>query len=413
LGTPIPRIAGSILADIVPEFRNSIYQARNGNVSTLEWISHQDQISGVFEITFMPDNGRGGVIGLMMDITEKARAESRMKRQSDLLAGMAENLPIVVGRIGKDGKIREIHGAGLKRIKVEHHEMIGVNPSSFYPLWQERLRQLEESEMISFAVGGHLDEQPWHCEAYLFKETPPLEGILFFALDQTGQRDVERKVLDAMEFERQRIGRDLHDGLGQQLTGISCLAQSLSEKLDHLPELGREAEHIVNRVLEAIEQARGLARGLCPVQIETMGLASALEDLAYTVERVHGKVCVFEGDNEAELENHDIAIHLFRIAQEAVHNAIKHSDCKKISILLNINEENGLMIIEDDGKGLSKESQKAPCLGFSSLCHRASLIGGTVTIGDGVPKGLKIECSFPIHHNPEINSYAKFQTAEP
>jgi len=322
---------------------------------------------------------------------------------------MAEHLPIMLGRLDKDGKITEIHGMGLKRLNVTDQEITSLDPSVFYPYWRERIRQLGETEMISFGVGGHLNDQPWNFEAYLFKETPPLQGILFFALDLTGQRDVERKVLDAMESERQRIGMDLHDGLGQQLTGISCLAQSLAEKLDRLPELSYEAAHIVKRITEAIEQARGLARGLCPVQIETMGLASALADLAYTVERVHGKRCTFEGDNEAELEDHEVAIHLYRIAQEAVHNAIKHSGCKKIRITLKIGSQNGVMTIEDDGKGLPSASKKTLSLGFSSLGHRASLIRGTVSIHDGTSKGLQLECNFPIRSITENNDHAKFQ----
>lgn len=171
--------------------------------------------------------------------------------------------------------------------------------------------------------------------------------------------------------------------------------------------MSQEADHIVNRVTEAIEQARGLARGLCPVQIETMGLASALADLAYTVERVHRRNCTFEGDNEAELDDHDVAVHLYRIAQEAVHNAIKHSDCDKIRITLKIGEENGFMMIEDDGKGLGKESQKAPALGLSSLYHRASLIGGTVSIRERSARGLQVECNFPIRLTQENNHHAK------
>lgn len=412
LGMPITKISGSPLAEIVPEFKNSILQAQAGKVAPMEWISHDGQVTSVFEITFLPEpRGGGGVIGLMMDVTKKARAESQVKRQSDLLASMAEHLPIMIGRLDKDGRITEIHGLGLKRLKMEPQEITSVDPSQFYPFWRERLRQLGEAEMISFGVGGHLDDQPWNFEAYLFKENPPLQGILFFALDLTGQRDVERKVLDAMESERQRIGMDLHDGLGQQLTGISCLAQSLAEKLDDLPQLSNEAGHIVNRITEAIEQARGLARGLCPVQIETMGLASALADLAYTVERVHGKHCTFEGDNEAELQDHEVAVHLYRIAQEAVHNAIKHSGCEKIRITLKIGQVNGLMTIEDDGKGLPSEMKHTPSIGMSSLGHRASLIRGTVSIHDGTSKGLQLECNFPIRTTTENNGHAKYQKA--
>lgn len=194
-GMPLQQMGDVPLGKIVPGFKKAIQDAQEGSVVPLEWISHEGETTSVFEVTFLPDSGgAGGVIGFMMDVTEKARAESRVKRQSDLLASMAENLPIMIGRLDQEGKIREIQGMGLKRLKIKPHRIIGLDPSPFYPLWHDRLSQLRKSEMISFAVGGHTAEDAWNFEVYLFKENPPLQGTLFFALDLTGQRDVERKV---------------------------------------------------------------------------------------------------------------------------------------------------------------------------------------------------------------------------
>src|SRR5215212_8292851 len=170
-------------------------------------------------------------------------------------------------------------------------------------------------------------------------------------IDITQRRLVERELLRVSDAEKNRIGSDLHDGLGQYLTGISCLSAALRDKLQ--TQGRKEAEDaatISSLVQEAIAQTRALARGLCPVQLETSGLETALEDLTFQVQRMHGLECQFEPRGTIDVDT-SVALHLYRIAQEAINNAIKHASAKRITVTADFSQETKLLVIEDDGCG--------------------------------------------------------------
>ena len=143
-----------------------------------------------------------------------------------------------------------------------------------------------------------------------------------------------------------------------------------------------------------VPQARALARGLCPVQLETSGLATALEDLTSQVQRLHGIECAFESLGDGDTCETSVALHLYRIAQEAITNAIKHASARRIAVTLDFARPNKLLAIEDDGCGFDPHSAHGPSSGMSLMPYRAAMIGGTLTVTSQPNAGTRIECRF-------------------
>ena len=219
-------------------------------------------------------------------------------------------------------------------------------------------------------------------------------GRVWFFRDVTDRRRLEKELLEAGERERQRIGQDLHDDLCQQLTGISCLARVLRQRLAaRSHEEAAEAARILDLVQKATACCRDLSKGLQPVTLEADGLVSSLQDLCSRVEEIFGVPCTFRGD-AAALTWPDAAVptHLYRIAQEAITNAVKHASAKNISVDLICAGDRLILAVEDDGVGIP-QVLSGDGLGLQSMDHRARIVGGTLSIERGTDGGTTVSCS--------------------
>ena len=217
---------------------------------------------------------------------------------------------------------------------------------------------------------------------------------------------LEKEILRVSEREQRRIGHDLHDTLCQHLTGTALAGQVVAERLAarSLPEAA-EAGKVVELVEEGIDLARSLARGLYPVEMEAEGLMAAFQELAENITKGTKVLCVFERNTPVLVHDDVAATHLYRIAQEAVRNAIRHGKAKRIDIALS--ERHGLveLSIEDDGLGLPEPGQATEGLGIRIMAHRAAMIGGTFSIEPAPAGGTIVTCSFP--QRPATNTGAK------
>jgi PAS domain S-box-containing protein len=215
------------------------------------------------------------------------------------------------------------------------------------------------------------------------------------AIDITENKRLEREVQEISEREKRRIGQDLHDGLGQYLTGIACMVKVVEQKLEmkYLPE-SADVGKITAMVNETISQARDLARGLCPVELENNGLQAALQELASRVSRTN-VVCSFKAPTFAKVYDNAAAIHLYRIAQEAVNNSIKHGNAKSISIGLNTQNNQVELTVQDDGRGIHKTGGKPNGMGLRVMNYRAAMIGATVTVEPAPGSGTLVRCVMP------------------
>jgi two-component system, LuxR family, sensor kinase FixL len=220
--------------------------------------------------------------------------------------------------------------------------------------------------------------------------------------DVTQRRELEREIIDIANREQQRISSDLHDGLGQELTGVALMLTSLVGRLkrEHAGAAG-DAEEIVALVNSAIESARALARGVSPVSVERGGLPSALRALATRASDMYGATVRFRGKVWPQLTLDAAACdHLYRIAQEAVNNAITHGRGSQIEISLISQGGKGLLSIRDDGVGISQQARAGQGLGMHTMDYRSRLLGGSLQVHQRARRGTVVTCAFPLPPDP-------------
>src|SRR5690349_4140107 len=214
--------------------------------------------------------------------------------------------------------------------------------------------------------------------------------------DATTRRLLEREVLEASNREQQRIGNDLHDGLGQELTGIALLLRGLENRAEReAPGLSASIEEIALLVNDAICTTRALARGLSPVTFDRGGLALALEELARRLSAMFHISVRCEADDRLDRGLESVnALHLYRIAQEAVTNAAQHGAAGQVSIELRFDAERGLLRIQDNGHGFNPAMQSKG-LGLRIMHYRAQMMAGSLRIESARSRGTVISCWFP------------------
>jgi signal transduction histidine kinase len=230
------------------------------------------------------------------------------------------------------------------------------------------------------------------------------EGILVSSAirDITERKRLEKTILEISSREQRRIGQDLHDGLGQHLTGIAFMSKVQEQKLleKNLPE-AVEAAKIVNLVNQAIHKTRELARGLLPVVADAQGLMSALEQWAGEVEDLFAVTCRFQCLAPVLIHDDTMATHLYYIAQEAVNNAIKHGHARQIVIRLTAVAHQGTLTIQDDGCGIGNIVPGTKGVGLHLMNYRARMVGGSLEVHRVKTGGTMVTCLFPVDSEHE------------
>ena len=220
------------------------------------------------------------------------------------------------------------------------------------------------------------------------------DEILVIVRDVTDRKRLEREIIEAASREQQRIGQDLHDSLGQHLTGITFLTKVMERKLAgrSQPE-AKDAAEIGRLVMQALVQTRNLARGLFPVELERNSLVEAIADLASSVERMCKVRCNFKAGEGIVVDDNVLATHVFRIAQEAINNSAKHGKATQIDVSLMPVDDHLALCVADDGCGISPEA-KMDGLGMRIMHYRARRIGGTLEVTTSEKGGTRVTCSF-------------------
>ena len=217
-----------------------------------------------------------------------------------------------------------------------------------------------------------------------------------FVRDITERKRLEKEILEISEREQRRIGQDLHDGLCQHLAGIEMLSQVLAHKLEPRSKAAAaRAPEIARAVREAISQTRLLARGLSPVTLESEGLMSALAELALNTGKLFRIRCVFDCPEVVKFNDHAAATHLFRIAQEAVSNAIKHGKAKNISVQLREAADDISVRVSDDGIGFPENFSGGTGMGLRIMQARIGMVGGTLRVEQNPDGGVTVSCHAP------------------
>jgi signal transduction histidine kinase len=208
---------------------------------------------------------------------------------------------------------------------------------------------------------------------------------------------LEKEIIEISEREQERIGRDLHDGVCQYLAAIGITASMLRHDAEKISKsLGFKVEELADHVRDAAGRVRQLARGLSPVDRDEGGLESALEELASSTAKLTGISCSFVCPVAAPNLESTPSIHLFRIAQEAVGNALKHGHAKAVVIALDTSDGACSLRVSDDGVGFVPAIIEKKGMGLSIMRYRARMIGGELEIQSNSPSGVVIACTIPM-----------------
>ena len=213
---------------------------------------------------------------------------------------------------------------------------------------------------------------------------------------------LDQEIAEVADRERRRLGQNLHDSLGQHLTGTALAAQVLREKLaERSATEVKDADKVVQYIEEGIDLTRNLARGFFSPELEADGLNVALHGLAANItERFHVP-CSFNGDEAVRVGDALTATQLYHIAQEAAMNAVKHAGANKIDIELARNGQKLTLAVSDDGRGFPQKIPEPPGLGLRLMSHGASLIGGKLAITRNHEGGTLVTCKLSKSHSAD------------
>jgi len=207
---------------------------------------------------------------------------------------------------------------------------------------------------------------------------------------------LERQMMDIADHERRRIGQELHDSLSQHLTGTALVCQGLAEKLAARGAgEATDTRKVVKLVEEAIALARRISKGFLPVEIRADGLMQSLDEFAAAVSQSHKVVCLFDCESPVLVSSPSVATHLYRIVQEAVNNALKHSRATRIVIALNVAEQGLILSVTDNGCGLSQTPKQELGMGLNVMADRAKILNGTLTVQTRPEGGTQVLCVIP------------------
>jgi signal transduction histidine kinase len=254
----------------------------------------------------------------------------------------------------------------------------------FTPSWNTLLRCLVFLLVTQLlALRGRLEKQVRQSSKALSHEV------------QTRMR-LEQEVLEASEREQRRIGHDLHDSLCQHLAATALAGKVLARKLGSrsIPE-AEAASRLVAMIEQGIEQARTLARSLHPIELGSEGLVGGLRVLAQTIRDGFSVGCTFECTREVALATAEANMHLYRIAQEAISNAIRHGQARNITVQLDAYGGEVVLSVTDDGAGLPAAALAKGGMGLRIMNYRAGMIGGRLEVQRLPARGTRVTCTVP------------------
>lgn len=332
--------------------------------------------------------------------TEKHKTTSaQLSEALTRLRAIISGSPIIIFAVNREGIITFEDGRGLTSLGVTPGTHVGQRIVEAYPQAKELPehfgRVMAGEEFSALVRVGRVALETWYSP--LREDQGKVSGYTAVAVNVTDRRRLERQILEISDREQANIGQELHDCLCQQLVSLAFDANAL--KTD-LPDRGsiqaRTAERIADLLDLAITEARQLARGLFPIRLQTEGLPPALEELARTTRERTGLECRFELGSIPGVEGKVAATHLYRIAQEAVSNAVRHSRAKAIWLRLKGADGQLSLVIEDNGVGLQPAAQRVEGgMGLHIMDYRARAIGGLLSLGEGANGGTRVCCCVP------------------
>jgi len=361
-------------------------------------------------MTVMSNGTAEGVFGMLilMDITAKRNSQLELARQHQFNDKLIREAAALIILLDRNAKIVMVNPAVEIVTKYRSKELVGKTlwkcgllDKAEIPNAKQRIKEIVDgAERVAALVqtrtkSGELCILQIQNTATRF-EDGTIENVIITAIDITEQHRLQQHLMEAVEQEQARIGHDLHDGVGQLLTGIGTLAESLQADLQgHEKE---EAGRIYQLIRETIHQVRQLSHTMSPMSVQNRDLAASLLLLADSVRTNFRRQCVTDLASDIYVKDAHVAGHLFRIAQESVNNAIRHGAPKEIRISLRRHgaKEAVLEIFNDGASFDCKPGSTAEGIGLRVMKHRAGLIQAHLQVTCPSAGGVLVSCRFPL-----------------
>lgn len=353
-----------------------------------------------------------GLILTLVNITERVKAREKLYEAEAKYRTLVEQLPTIVYTAKPTPEIKPLY------VSPQMETLLGVSPNAFITGemgWKDLIHPDDVNRVSEYLLESMKKRSSTLLEYRVITQTKQIEWVrdeMSFICDEQGEpvlmqgvlsiitkqkkaeeelRRLQQELVNTSSREKRRIGEELHDSLGQKLTGTAMLTKIIQKKLNGHNEnaLAEDMGEVLDYIRSAQTQVTDMARGLYPVEIDAGGLVRALDRLVKNSKRYSNLNFEIECDEEIRVENNDIATAFYRIAQEAIDNAIKHSNAKKVYVALKCEDNTLELAVEDDGLGLN-EQNITPGMGLYMMRCRAATVGARLEVGTSAYGGVSI-----------------------
>ena len=399
--------------------------ASGEKVGTVD-VFYLEERPALYEGPFLKEERRliDALAKLLGTIVERKHAEETIARERNTAQMYFDVAGVMFIVVDRDQRVTLINQKGCDLLGRREADIVGKNwfdhfipermretaRALFNRLMEEKLQPVDFFESPVLTRDGDERLIAWH-NTVVRGEDGEAGDILSSGTDITEQRRLEREILQISGREQQRIGQELHDGLGSHLTGLALLCQSLARRLDKGKTIKQEEmEEVARLAQDGSQQARLLARGLNPVKLTDQSLQAALQELAANVQKLSSMPVFFENDAWIPPQSSETTLHLYRIVQEAVNNALKHANAQHIWIRLTYKQNRITLTVRDDGVGLPETLETAEGIGRRVMQYRARMIGATFRLQNAPDGGALVRCTLPLGETRFTASRATIHT---
>lgn len=357
------------------------------------------QISWLFRIVQKEPGAGQETHAFGIDITQQQKIEKELHRERITFQEFCEAAHIGVFRLSMNGDLLFANAAMAEILGFG-----GIDEMMNYPQPIPWLQDRRESSFVESILSQEgLQPTVWRGNqpttgqeiSVLLYGVVKGEELEIMTLDLTQQKRLEKEIVLASAREQQKIGRDLHDSVVQDLTGISFLGQSLLSQWQDSPAEGVEnLQKLVENVDEVRQRIRKITKGLSPIHLGKLGFQSALQEIVQSVRSLYGIHCVCELDSQVAIPHPEDELNLYLIAHEALINAAKHSKARSISLRLSQDSHVVALTIQDNGIGMDSMANRGG-MGMQIMQYRAEMIGAEIQITNKIGEGTRVECRYP------------------
>lgn len=350
------------------------------------------------------DGTRIGRLSIVHDITERKQAGKGLRESERRFRNLFDATPDAIFVEDLQGNVLDVNPAACRLHDTARDTLVGMNVRDLVPPDQRETIQRDFEKLIngdvgllqaySWTINQHVLPVEIHANRFVYDGH---EAVLLIVRDISERRRLEHEVLRISEEERQRIGQDIHDQLASQFSGIALLSRGLVKQWKQEQAVSSEMlEEVAELARLGAEQARALAHGLNPVELDKEGLRAALKELGHYAGTLSGIVYSLDIDDALPPLESNVATQLYRIAHEAINNALKHAHAEHLALQIKWGNENLILAVRDDGVGLPGDYQERGGMGTHIMPYRARMIGATLHFESNPGEGTAVVCTLPL-----------------